>query len=139
MNPLESLVEYERFIYQLQQEYPLIRRTTLVVIRRGASIAVLSGEVSLPGGFRLIVREQLSFVRSPGEIKSYGYEVWQGDQQLYWYDSQPHPSDPTLADTHPHHKHVPPDIKRNRIPAPELSFQQPNLPFLLDEIQTVMG
>ena len=37
--------------------------------------------------------------------------------------------------THPHHKHVPPNIKRNRIPAPEISFGQPNLPFLIEEIE----
>ncbi len=37
--------------------------------------------------------------------------------------------------THPHHKHVPPDIKHNRIPAPGLSFTQINLPFLIREIE----
>jgi hypothetical protein len=44
------------------------------------------------------------------------------------------PNDPTLASTHPHHKHIPPDIKHHRIPAPGLSFTQPNLPFLIEEI-----
>ncbi len=29
---------------------------------------------------------------------------------------------------------VPPNIKRNRIPAPDLSFRSPNLPFLIEEI-----
>jgi hypothetical protein len=48
---------------------------------------------------------------------------------------QPHPSDPTLASTDPHHKHVPPDIKRHRIPAPALSFTSPNLPVLIDEVE----
>ncbi len=38
-------------------------------------------------------------------------------------------------DTHPHHKHIPPDIKHNRVPAPGLSFTQPNLPFLIEEIE----
>lgn len=28
-------------------------------------------------------------------------------EKLYWYDSQPHPNDPILQNTHPHHKHVP--------------------------------
>jgi hypothetical protein len=46
------------------------------------------------------------------------------------------PNEPSLASTHPHHKHVPPNIKRNRIPAPGLSFVQPNLPFLIEEIET---
>jgi hypothetical protein len=34
-----------------------------------------------------------------------------------------------------HHKHIPPNIKRNRIPAPDLSFESPNLPFLIGEIE----
>lgn len=40
-----------------------------------------------------------------------------------------------LASTHPHHKHIPPNIKRQRIPAPGLSFTHPNLPFLIGEIE----
>ena len=55
------------------------------------------------------------------------------------YDSQAHPNDPTLAATHPHHKHIPPDIKHNRVPAPELSFTEPNLPFLLAEIGQLLA
>ena len=41
----------------------------------------------------------------------------------------------TVASTFPHHKHVPPDIKHNRIPAPETSFTRPNLPVLVREIE----
>lgn len=69
-----------------------------------------------------------------GEILDYGYEVWREDEKLYWYDPQPHPADPLLAQTLPHHKHIQPDIKHHRIPAAELSFDQPNLPFLIEEI-----
>ena len=65
----------------------------------------------------------------------YGYEVWRNDEKLYWYDPQPHPNNPELASTHPHHKHIPPDIKNNRLPAPGLSFAKPNLPFLIQEIE----
>jgi len=36
---------------------------------------------------------------------------------------------------HPHHKHIPPEIKHHRIPAPGLSFDQPNLPQLIEEIE----
>jgi len=63
------------------------------------------------------------------------YEVWQGNQQLYYYDPQEHPGVASLASTHPHHKHIPPDIKHHRIPAPGLSFDQPNLPFLIREVE----
>lgn len=68
-------------------------------------------------------------------IQGYSYAVSRGEERLYWYDPQPHPNEPTLASTHPHHKHVPPNIKRNRIPAPGLSFAEPNLPLLIEEIQ----
>jgi len=62
------------------------------------------------------------------------YSVFRGEEKIYWYDPQPHPHIPDLASTHPHHKHIPPDIKHNRIPAPGLSFERPNLPFLIQEI-----
>ena len=58
--------------------------------------------------------------------------------KLYWYDSFPHPHIPELASTHPHHKHIPPDIKHNRIPATELSFTRPNLPFLIKETEQTL-
>lgn len=135
MNPLQSLPEYESFIYTLAQRYPAIRRSTLVVARRGAAIAVVHGEVELTGGIRLIVREKLSFAQTPGKLVGYGYEVWRGENELYWYDSQEHPNNLTLASTHPHHKHIPPDIKHHRVPASELSFTHPNLPFLIGEIE----
>ena len=135
MNPLQSLPEYENFVYSLPQRYPIIQRSTLVLVRRGAAIAVLHGEIELTAGYRLTLREKLSFAGAPGAIVGYGYEVWQGDQELYWYDSQSHPDDSSLASTDPHHKHIPPDIKHHRVPAPGLSFHQPNLPFLIDEIE----
>jgi len=76
--------------------------------------------------------------RLPAVIDEYGYQVWQGDDKLCWYDPQPHPNDPTLQSTHPHHKHIPPNIKHNRIPAPEMSFTRPNLPALIREIETLI-
>ncbi len=139
MNPLSSLPEYEHFIYTLQSAGTYIQHSTLVVVRRGATIAVVSGEVVWAEGFRLVAREQLSFTQLPGRIQRYGYEVWQGEQQLYWYDSQPHPDNPALASTHPHHKHIPPNIKKNRVPAPNMSFTQPNLPALIAEIEALLA
>jgi len=44
-----------------------------------------------------------------------------------------------LTSTHPHHKHLPPDIKRHRVPAPEMSYVQPNLPALIREIEALAG
>ena len=134
MNPLNSLTDYERFVYALQQVFPSVRRSTLTVARRGAAAACLAGQVEV-GDHRVVVREVLSFDQEPGRIISYGYEVWRGSHKLYWYDSQPHPDDPSLASTHPHHKHAPPDVKHHRLPAPGLSFGSPNLPLLIRELE----
>lgn len=41
--------------------------------------------------------------------------------------------------THPHHKHIHPNIKTNRIPAPQLCFSYPNLPVLIQEIEVLVG
>jgi len=71
-------------------------------------------------------------------IDSYGYEAWRGDKKLYWYDSQPHPGKPSLQSSHPHYKHIPPDIKHHRIPAPEMSFVQPNIPALVADAESLL-
>jgi hypothetical protein len=139
MNPFQSLREYERFIYTLPQRFPHILRSSLIVARRGRQFAELTGELLFPEGYRLVVYERLSWDIGPLIIEGYSYEVWHGAEKIYWYDSQPHPADPTLANTDPHHKHVPPDIKHNRIPAPDLSFTVPNLSFLLREIEIMLS
>ena len=135
MNPFHSLRDYEEFIYTLPQQFPTIVFSTLVVYRRGARTGMVAGELFFNRGCRLTVRERFQ-QRDQGVIlMRYGYEAWRGEEKLYWYDPQPHPHVPELAATQPHHKHIPPDIKHNRIPAPDLSFAQPNLPFLIREIE----
>jgi hypothetical protein len=137
MNPLQSLADYERFVYTLQQRHAALRRSTLVVIRRGRISGLLTGELEI-GSYRIVARERLSFVAQPGRIVSCGYEIWHGEQKLFWYDSQPHPDDAALAENEPHHEHIPPDIKHHRVPAPELSFTRPNLPILIQEIEQLV-
>jgi len=130
---LPPLPDYERFVYTLQETFSSIQRSTLVVIRRGPAFAELSGSLEFPNDIVLCVWEDLNFAR--GAIQAYSYAVEKAGQRLYWYDPQPHPNDPTLSGTFPHHRHVPPDIKRHRVPAPGLSFDQPNIPFLIEEIE----
>jgi hypothetical protein len=135
---LRTVADYELYLYSLTTQYPEIRRSTLVLVRRGSTLARVEGELLFDYSLRLVVRERLLANRSPAVIDAYGYEVWQENVKLYWYDSQPHPNDPTLQSTHPHHKHVPPDIKHNRIPAPDMSFKHPNLPVLIQEIEEII-
>jgi hypothetical protein len=146
--------QYERLVYTLPTHYPSIHLSTLVLVPPGLDTARLTGMVTFGDDIVLCVYELLDFEQ--GLIAAYRYEVSRCDppftrkplpeaveycsvsyvhkQKLYWYDSWPHPKDTTLAFSHPHHKHIPPNIKRHRVPAPELSFSQPNLPTLIAEI-----
>ena len=138
-NPLRTSKDYELFLYTLTDQFPSVRRSTVTLIRRGATIARVTGELYFDGDVRLVVRERLVYHRLPVVIDWSGSEVWRENKKLYWYDSQPHPSDPTLQGTEPHHKHIPPDIKHNRIPAPAMSFTQSNLPTLIHEIEALIN
>lgn len=75
MNPFRSLPGYESFIYALQQGFPSITRSTMVVARRGRGMATLTGELHFSGGYRLSVYEILTWDKGPVVIKQYGYEV----------------------------------------------------------------
>jgi hypothetical protein len=130
-NVLMSLAHYSQFVAELLA-VPDVARSTVAVWSDSPYTGVAEGEVFFRNGLRLRLREELDF--DAGLITSYGYEVYRGTERLYWYDDFPHPKDPDLASTFPHHKHVPPDIKRHRIPAPGISFTQPNLATLVREI-----
>ena len=137
-NPLRTPEDYELFLYTLTKIFPSIRHSTLTFVRRGVSLARVAGELLFDQEIRLIVRERILYDRLPCIIDWYGYEIWRDKEKLYWYDSQPHPNDQSLQSTQPHHKHIPPDIKHNRIPAPEMSFIRPNLLTLIQEIDNVI-
>ena len=137
-NPLRTLEDYELFLYTLTERFPSIRRSTVTCVRRGASLARIMGELFFDHKVRVVIRERILYHRLPVVIDWYGYEVWEGDRKLCWYDSQPHPNDPTLQSTYPHHKHIPPGVKHNRVPAPEMSFSQPNLPALIKEVEAIV-
>jgi hypothetical protein len=134
-NPLKSLVGYSRFVAESLDRI-MVERSTVAVWSTSPYTGVAEGEVFFLQGFRVRMREELDF--EAGLITAYGYEVYRGEEKLYWYDDFPHPNDPTLASTFPHHKHIPPDIKHNRIPAPGMSFSQPNLLLLIREVEALV-
>ncbi len=137
--PLRTPEDYELFLYTLTERFPIISRSTVTFIRVGATLAKVAGEVFFENGVRIVVRERILYDRLPAIIDWYGYEIWRDDVKLYWYDSQPHPNDPVLQSSHPHHKHIQPNPKQNRVPAPALSFTQPNLPAVLEEIVSLLS
>jgi hypothetical protein len=158
-NPLHSRESYERFLYALSVQHSSIKRSTLAYIPSGAYFGRVEGFLLFDAHIVLCVLEHLTFLNR-GEIEHYGYEVsrsrltagkfvessadaycvpaYPHKEKLYWYDSFSHPNDPALAVSDPHHKHIPPDLKHHRVPAPELSFTRPNLPFLIQEIEQLL-
>ena len=133
-NPLKSLSDYSHFMAELFAR-PNVKSSTVAVWSDSQYTGVAEGDVIFTNGLRLRMREEVDF--DAGIIISYGYEVYRGEERLYWYDDFPHPNDPALASTIPHHKHIPPGIKHNRIPVSNMSFERPNLPVLIKEIEDV--
>lgn len=88
-------------------------------------------------GYVLTVWELLDL--SDRTIRKYSYELDKEGQRVWWYDPMAHPENPTLQVSFPHHKHVHPNIKHNRVPAPDLSFGHPNVPILLKEIEALLN
>ncbi len=149
---------YEYLIYTLPTRYHAIRMSTLVLAPPGLDTARLTGFLTFGTNVVLCIYEVLDFQQ--GIIVAYRYELshchppfiekplpdaetycrahYADKDKVYWYDSWPHPNDTTLAATAPHHKHIHPDIKHHRIPAPGLSFTEPNLPFLIREVEQML-
>jgi hypothetical protein len=150
-----SRAQYEQWVYTLPARYSSIRHSTLVLVPPGLDTARLTGLITFGDDIVLCVYELLDL--GQGVIIAYRYEIsrchppfiqkplpeaaeycstgYADKQKLYWYDSWSHPNDSTLASSFPHHKHIPPNIKHHRIPAPDLSFTRPNLPVLIVEIE----
>lgn len=130
---LSDLRSYGGLIYSLPDRYPSIQHSTLVLAPIGRTLAKLEGQVTFEGGVVLDVWELVDFNQE--RIRKYSYEIYLAGEKIAWYDPFEHPEIPELASTYPHHKHVPPDIKHHRVPAPGISFERPNLPTLIEEIE----
>jgi hypothetical protein len=126
-----SRPEYESLVYGLLDEHPEVVDSTLHMYSTSALTSIVQGRLTLSNGLVVKVIEALDFRR--GRIRQYSYTVFCGEERIRWYDSQPHPDNPDLASTFPHHLHDPPNIKRNRKPAPGITFTAPNLPQLIED------
>src|SRR3989304_9097396 len=131
--PIPDFQTYSDHVYSLQTRYPSIQRSTLVLATIGPTVAKLEGQMVFASNIVLDVWELLDF--DTGRILNYSYEIYSSGEKIAWYDPFEHPHIPELAATHPHHKHIQPDIKRNRDPAPGIRYEKPNLPYLIEEIE----
>ena len=134
-SPLDAYAEYARFIYDLLVGRATVECHTLAVYTTSQTVGITRGHIVFRSGYMLRVFEQIDFVTH--RILKYVYEVSYQGERLWWYDPMPHPDIPDLQSTHPHHKHVLPDIKHHRTPAPYLSFTEPNLPQLIAEVEAI--
>ena len=131
--PLESIANYSAFVYSLAERQSIVTSSTLALAPIGATLAKLEGRIECQGGIHLEVWELIDF--GERRIRTYSYEVYRGDEKICWYDSWEHPEIPALAATFPHHKHVQPNLRDNRIPATGISYGSPNLEVVLNDIR----
>ena len=64
-NSLRTSEDYELFLYTITDQFPSVRRSTVTLIRRGATIARVTGEIYFDSNVRLVVRERLDYDRWP--------------------------------------------------------------------------
>jgi hypothetical protein len=133
---LPPFEDYCTQIARLPDQFPFIDSSTLTAYTIGPFAAEVEGQLTFAGGYVLTVWELLDL--DSRTICSYSYELDRAGERVWWYDPTGHPEDPALAATHPHHKHISPDIKHHRIPAPEISFSKPNLPFLIRQVEQLL-
>lgn len=116
--------EYEALLYRIPTEYPEVASSTLHLYSTSALTAIVRGELRLQNDLQIRIVEVLDFKKR--QIVTYSYTVLHSETRIRWYDPQPHPENPALQPTFPHHFHTEPDIKHNRQPAHGISFAHPN-------------
>jgi hypothetical protein len=129
--PLDDIASYSAFVYTLSERHPFVTTSTLALAPIGATLAKLEGRIECEGGIHFEVWELVDFAAR--RIRTYSYEVYQGAVKVCWYDSWKHPEISELASTFPHHKHVQPNVRDHRVPAPGISFESPNLDVILTD------
>jgi hypothetical protein len=133
MPPFQA--DYESLIYTLLEHYPSLSASTLRLYTNSATTGFVRGSLYFRNGLELRVFEYLDL--TDGEILNYSYTVVREGETVAWYDPQPHPNNPELAATFPHHRHLPPDIKHHRLVAPGISFRAPNLQVLISDCEAL--
>ena len=133
---LPTFEDYCAQIARLPDQSSFIDSSTLTVYTIGPFAAEVEGQLTFSDGYVLSVWELLDL--DSRTIRSYSYELDRAGERVWWYDPTGHPDDPALAATHPHHRHVSPNIKHHRVPAPEISFTRPNLPFLIRQAEQLL-
>jgi len=131
--PLDDIANYSRFVYALRERHSFVTGSTLALAPIGATLAKLEGRIDCQSGIHLEVWELVDFATR--SIRAYSYEVYREGEKVCWYDPWEHPEIPALAATFPHHKHMPPNLREHRVPAPGIGFAAPNLDVVLEDVR----
>jgi len=131
--PLDDLASYSAFVYAVAERHASITNSSLILVPIGATLAKLQGRIDCRGGIQLEIWELIDFAAKL--IRTYSYEVYRNGEKICWYDSWEHPEIPALAPTFPHHKHILPNLRDHRVPAPGISFDSPNLDVVLRDVR----
>jgi hypothetical protein len=130
--PLDGLATYSAYVYAVAERHPFVTGSTLTLAPIGATLAKLEGRIECGPEIQVEVWELVDFAAK--RIRTYSYEVYRRNEQIGWYDAWEHPEVLSLAATFPHHKHVPPNLRDHRVPAPGISFESPNLDVVLKDV-----
>ena len=79
-DPLSTPEDCELFLYTLTDRSSSIRYSTVTFVRRGATLARVSGEIGFDHDIRLVVRERLVFSHLPMVIDGYAPRL--ADQEV---------------------------------------------------------
>jgi hypothetical protein len=131
--PLDDIASYSTFVYALAERLTFVTHSALTLAPIGATLAKLEGRVECQGGIHLEIWELIDFAAH--RIRTYSYEIYRAGEKVCWYDAWEHPEIPALGATFPHHKHLLPNLRDNRVPAPGISFESPNLDVVLTDVR----
>ncbi len=131
--PLDDMASYSVWVYALSARHPFVNHSTLALVPIGATLAKLEGRIDCAGGLAVEIWELIDFATR--RIRTYSYEVYGNGEKICWYDPWAHPEIPALAATFPHHKHLPPNLREHRVPAPGIQFDAPNLDVVLEDVR----
>ena len=62
-NPLRTPEDYELFLYTLLDRFPSVQRSSVKLVRRGATLGRVAGELHFAHGIRIVLRERLIWQR----------------------------------------------------------------------------
>jgi uncharacterized protein DUF6516 len=131
--PLDDIASYSAFVYGLTDRHSFVTNSTLTLAPIGATLAKLEGRIECRDGIHLEIWELIDFAAR--RIRTYSYEVYLRNEKICWFDAWEHPEIPELAFTFPHHKHILPDLRNHRVPAPGISFEGSNLDVVLEDVR----